>query len=306
MNITLKKNLKNNLAAWGFLLPNLSGFLAFTLVPVGFAIGLSFFRWDIFHSPTFVGLENFKELLKINHDNTGFHAGDPEFWQYLGNTLFLMLGIPLNMLVSLIIAMLLNRQLKGIGFFRTIFYLPTICGGVGMLLLWGFIFAPEVGLMNRFLEFLGFIGLPWLTDYYWAKPTFILIGLWTAMGGNNMLLYLAGLQGIPIELYEAARVDGAGWFRQFYNITLPMLAPTTFFIFIMSVIAGFQGGFEAAFVLTQGGPAGSTTTLSYYIYNHAFVWFNMGYAAAIALVLFAIVLVITVINWKFGGKNSAA
>lgn len=121
-----------------------------------------------------------------------------------------------------------------------------------------------------------------------------------------MLLYLAGLQGIPIELYEAARVDGAGWFRQFYNITLPMLAPTTFFIFIMSVIAGFQGGFEAAFVLTQGGPAGSTTTLSYYIYNHAFVWFNMGYAAAIALVLFAIVLVITVINWKFGGKNSAA
>lgn len=134
----------------------------------------------------------------------------------------------------------------------------------------------------------------------------MLMGLWGAMGGVNMLLYLAALQGIPAELYEAAEIDGAGRFRKFVSLTVPLLAPTNFFIFVMSVISGFQGGFDAAFVLTQGGPAGSTTTLSYYIYNHAFVWFNMGYAAAIALVLFALVLAITALNWKFGGKNHAA
>lgn len=298
-------DIRKNLIAWGYLTPNLSGFMIFTLIPVVIAFALSMFRWDIFHDPIFVGFDNFRDLLGFHFSSSSLVANDPEFWQYLGNTLFLMIGIPLNMLVSLLIAMLLNHHIKGIGFFRTIFYLPTICGGVGMLLLWGFIFAPEIGIMNRILEFIGLYGPSWLTHYYWAKPTFILIGLWGAMGGNNMLLYLAGLQGIPPELYEAARVDGASRIQQFVNITVPMLAPTSFFIFIMGVIGGFQGGFDAAFVLTQGGPAGATTTLSYYIYNHAFVWFNMGYAAAISLVLFVLVLIITIINWRFGGKNNA-
>ena len=298
-------NVRGNIIAWGYLTPNLSGFLLFTLIPVVMAFGLSLFRWDIFHAPVFVGLDNFRDLLGFRHTSGGWIANDPELWQYLGNTLFLMIGIPLNMLVSLLIAMLLNHHIKGIGFFRTIFYLPTICGGVGMLLLWGFIFAPEIGIMNRLLELIGLWGPPWLTDYYWAKPTFILIGLWGAMGGNNMLLYLAGLQGIPPELFEAARVDGASRFQQFINITVPMLAPTSFFIFIMGVIAGFQGGFDAAFVLTHGGPAGATTTLSYYIYNHAFVWFNMGYAAAVSLILFVLILIITAINWRFGGRSDA-
>lgn len=297
-------NIRENLIAWWYLLPNLSGFLVFTLVPVFLAFALSLFRWDIFHTPVFVGLENFYALLGFTNTATGWVANDPEFWQYLGNTLFLMIGIPLNMFVSLLIAMSLNQQLRGIGFFRTIFYLPTICGGVGLFLLWGFIFAPEIGIMNQVLDAIGIAGPPWLTDYYWAKPTFILIGLWGAMGGTNMLLYLAGLQSIAPELYEAAKVDGASKFKQFIHITIPMLMPTSFFIFIMGIISGFQGGFDAAFVLTKGGPAGSTTSLSYYIYNHAFEWFNMGYAAAISLVLFMLVLFITMINWRFGGKNN--
>jgi len=301
-----QRNIRKNLIAWWYLLPNLSGFLVFTLVPVFLAFALSLFRWDIFHEPVFVGLENFYALLGFTNTATGWVASDPEFWQYLGNTLFLMIGIPLNMFVSLMIAMALNQQLRGIGFFRTIFYLPTICGGVGLFLLWGFIFAPEIGIMNQVLEAIGIAGPPWLTDYYWAKPTFILIGLWSAMGGTNMLLYLAGLQSIPLELYEAAKVDGASKLKQFIHITIPMLAPTSFFIFIMGIIGGFQGGFNAAFILTEGGPAGSTTTLSYYIYNHAFQWFNMGYAAAISLVLFMLVLFITMINWRFGGKNNEA
>ena len=302
----MNKTLRRNLIAWCYLTPNLSGFLVFTLVPLFFAFALSLFRWDIFHPPVFVGLENFRDLLGFYREGGEWKANAPEFWHFLGNTLFLMIGIPLNMLISLLIAIMLNRRLKFLSLYRTIFYLPTICGGVGMYLLWGMIFAPELGILNQLLRWVGIPGPPWLTDYYWAKPPLMLISLWGAMGGGNMLLYLAGLQNIPPEYYEAARVDGANAFQQFRHITVPSLAPTTFFIFIMSVIGGFQGGFESAFVLTQGGPAGSTTTLSYYIYNHGFVWFNMGYAAAISLVLFAIVLLITLINWRFGGRNNEA
>jgi multiple sugar transport system permease protein len=169
--------------------------------------------------------------------------------------------------------------------------------------LWACLYNPEFGAINKMLGMFGINGPGWLTDYYWAKPSIIMINLWAAMGGTNMLLYLAGLHGISEELYEAANMDGANSFQKFIHITIPMLAPTNFFIFVMSVIAGFQGGFDAAFILTQGGPAGSTTTLSYYIYNHAFGWFNMGYAAAISMILFAIVMCVTVINWCFGGEN---
>ena len=291
---------------WLYLAPNLSGFLIFTAIPVGMAFLLSVFRWDVFHAPVFVGLDNFRNLLLFHHASGTWEPNDPEFYQYLGNTLFLMLGIPANMLVSLLIACLLNHALKGISIFRTLFYLPTICGGVGMFLLWGYIFSPETGILNQILGWCGIEGPDWLTDYYWAKPALMLMNLWGAMGGTNMLLYLAGLQGIPQELYEAAEVDGANRFQRFWKITVPMLAPTNFFIFTMSVIGGFQGGFDAAYVMTDGGPAGATTTLSYYIYNHAFVYFNMGYAAAIALVLSVLVFLITALNWKFGRRGHEA
>jgi len=273
-----------------YLAPNLAGFLTFVLLPVGAAMALSLFEWDLFHPPRFVGLANFRDLL----------VDDASFWKFLFNTIFLMLAIPLTMLSALILAIVLNQKIRGRMFFRTIFYLPSICAGIGLLLLWKFLYNGEFGLINRLLGFIGIAGPDWLDSYHWSKPSLMLMMVWGGMGGTSMILYLAGLQGIPPELYEAADIDGAGVWHRFRHITVPMLAPTSFFIFITSVIGGFQGGFDMAYVLTQGGPDGATTTLSYYIYNHAFEYFNMGYAAAISLVLFVIVLAVTLVSWRFG------
>lgn len=272
-----------------YLAPNLAGFLTFVLLPVGAAMALSLFEWDLFHPPRFVGLANFRDLL----------VDDASFWKFLFNTVFLMLAIPLTMLCSLVLAIVLNQKIRGRMFFRTIFYLPSICAGIGLLLLWKFLYNGEFGLINRLLGLIGIAGPDWLDSYHWSKPSLMIMMVWGGMGGTSMILYLAGLQGIPPELYEAADIDGAGLWHRFRHITVPMLAPTSFFIFITSVIGGFQGGFDMAYVLTQGGPDGATTTLSYYIYNHAFEYFNMGYAAAISLVLFVIVLAVTLVSWRY-------
>ncbi|HOM80587.1 MAG TPA: sugar ABC transporter permease [Armatimonadota bacterium] len=294
---------RENLTALAFLSPNLIGFLIFTLLPVLAGFLLSLCHWDLFHPPRFVGLRNFVDLLGWYTDEGKVHANDPRFWKYLGNTFFLMMGIPINMAASLLLAMVLNQKLVGRTFFRTIFFLPTICMGVGVMLLWMWILNPEFGLLNYLLSLVNIQGPAWLKSYAWAKPSLMMMQLWVAMGGTSMILYLAGLQGIPPELYEAADVDGASGWDRFRHITLPLLTPTTFFIFITSVIGGFQGGFDAAYIMTRGGPDGATTTISYYIFSHAFEWFNMGYAAAIAVVLFGLVLVVTLINWRYGGKR---
>jgi multiple sugar transport system permease protein len=214
-----------------------------------------------------------------------------------------MIGIPISMAASLFLAVVLNQQLRARNLFRTVFYLPTICAGIALLLLWKFMFNEEFGLINKALALIGIQGPGWLTGYHWAKPALMIVSLWTHMGGSSMILYLAGLQCIPPELYEAASIDGAGAWKKFTNITLPLLSPTTFFIFITSVIRGFQGGFESAYIMTQGGPNGATTTIGYYIYNHAFQWFNMGYASTVAMVLFVVILTVTLINWRYGGRK---
>ena len=294
---------RSNLTGFAFLAPNMTGFLVFTLIPVTAAFGLSLFEWNLFQPPQFVGLRNFVDLLGISSDEAGGYCNDPRFWKFLGNTFFLMMNIPICMAASLFLAIVLNQKIKGRVIFRTVFYLPTICSGIGIMLLWMWVFNPEFGLANSVLKLVGIRGPLWLKSYHWAKPSIMLMGLWGAMGGTSMILYLAGLQGVPPQLYEAAEIDGATTWQQFRHITFPMLTPTTFFIFITGVIGGFQGGFQAAYVMTQGGPNGATSTISYYIYNHAFQWFNMGYAAAISVVLFGLVFVVTLINWKFGGKK---
>jgi multiple sugar transport system permease protein len=284
--------------AYLFLLPNLAGFGVFVVVPVLAALTLSFFRWDLFHPPRFVGLRNFVQLLgRTSEANGSSQWNDPRFWRFLGNTLFFMIGIPFNMASALALALLLNQKLRGRTLFRTIFFLPTVCMGVGLMLLWRFMFNPDAGIVNASLHAIGITGPSWLS-YYWAKPTIMLMNLWVAMGGTNMILYLAGLQNIPPELYEAAHIDGAGAWGRFWQITLPALRPTTFFILITSIIAGFQGEFDSAYVMTQGGPDGATTSLSYYIFNHAFRWFNLGYASAVSVVLFIAVLSATLLNWR--------
>lgn len=287
-----------------FLLPNTTGFAAFMLLPLLAAFALSLFQWDLFHAPRFVGFMNFSNLLGWHRDEQSRQIlmNDPRFWKYLWNTLFFLLAIPVSLAASLILAVVLNQKLKVRTVFRTIFYLPTICAGVGIYLLWMFLLNDQFGLFNRVLEASGLPRAPWLSNVHWAKPSLMLMMVWISMGGTSMILYLAGLQGIPPELYEAAELDGAGAVQRFWHITVPMVAPTTLFLLITSLIGGFQGGFDMAYVMTRGGPDGATTTLSYYIYNHAFEWFNMGYASAIAVVMFAVILLAAGLTWKLGAS----
>ena len=308
--MSLKSNQKESLAAYLFLLPNFLGFLIFTSLPVLASFVLAFLKWDMISPDAaikFVGLANFVKLLGFHVEGGVLRANDPFFWKYLYNTLFLMLGIPLGIMGSLVLALAMNQKIKGIVIFRTIYFLPTICQGVAIALLWKWIYNYDFGLLNSFIRGMGDLlhlnleGLNWLSQR-WAKPSFILMGFWTYVGGFNMILYLAALQNISKDLYEAADIDGASGWQKFWAVTWPMLSPTTFFIFVMGVIGGFQGGFDAAYIMTGGGPAGSTTTLSFYIFNNAYRWFKMGYAASIAWVLFALVFVVTLFNWKFGGK----
>ena len=287
-----------------FCMPNLAGFVLFTLFPVAASLVLAFTDWKMLSwPPRFVGLDNFVNLLGFRRGPEGWVARDPLFWQYLYNTVFLMLGIPLSMAASLLLALALNRVVRGVAVIRAVFFTPSLCMGVAIFMVWRMLYHADVGLINQVLAWFNVHGPDWLNSMRWSKPALIFMTVWLQAGGYNMVLYLAGLQGIPPELYEAARVDGAGRFAQLRHVTWPMLAPTTFFIFIMSVISGFQGGFEAAYIMTRGGPAGTTTTLSYYIYNTAYTGeLQLGYGSAIAWVLLILVFVITLVNWRFGGR----
>ena len=289
-----KGRFRQGLEGYAFLLPNFAGFAAFTFLPVVASFVLAFYSWDMMQEARFIGFTNFISLLT-----------SAEFWYYFYNTVFLMAGIPVGMALSLGMAMLVNQKLKGIVVFRTIYFLPHICVGVALYVLWVWIYNPEFGLFNQLIRFFaGVKGPAWLSDRFWAKPALIIMGLWAGAGGKSMILYLAGLQGIDPSLYEVADIDGVGAWGKFRYITIPMLAPTSFFIFIMSVIEGFQGGFDQVIVMTGGGPPpGATTTISYYIFTEAFEEQRMGYAAAISWLLFLLVFVVTLINWRFGGRR---
>jgi ABC-type sugar transport system permease subunit len=372
------------LAAYAFLLPNFLGFLAFTSIPVVISLVMAFSHWNIFKAPSWVGLENFRSLLWFHREGGKAVANDPFFWQYVYNTVFLMAAIPVGMMGSLLTALVMNQKLKVIVVFRTIYFLPSVCSGVALLILWKYLYNADIGLINKSLRiaagaiysspvvaipftivcavlfgvavigaiaallalvqwisaklslewregvyrglvlFAGaatFIAIgafgksfygavssffftppDWLGTVQWAKPSLMLMGLWGGLGGYNMILYLAALQGVPTSYYEAAEIDGAGPWQKFWAVTWPMISPTTFFILVMSIIGGFQGGFMTANVMTGGGPAGSTTTVEYYLYQTAFEKFNMGYASAIAWFLFAVILVLTLTTWKLGGR----
>lgn len=286
-----KKELRNLGIGMAFLAPNIVGFLVFTLLPVFASFILAFCQWDIFNPAKFVGFANFATLFR-----------DTLFWKYFWNTLYFMLGIPLGMAASLGLALLIKQKLKGVTIFRTIYFLPVVSSIVAVALLWRWIYNPDFGLLNSFLKSLGFHNLPqWLSSTTWAKPAIIIMGIWQG-AGYNMLLYLAALQGIPSHLYEAAEIDGASKWQQFTNVTWPLLSPTNFFIVIMGVINGFQT-FAQIFVMTNGGPAGSTTTIVYYIYNNAFKWFKMGYASSISWFLFLIMFIVTLLQWRYAGEK---
>lgn len=276
-----------------FISPWVIGVLIFIVGPMVFSIAISFTDYDVIHPARFSGLTNYKALL----------FEDPLFWKSLRNTAFMVFALPLSMAMSLGIALLLNTKIKGMSFYRTLFYLPAITPAIATAVLWYALLNPD-GFINVVLDatvgkWLGFSAPAWLQDPNWSKPAMILMGLWGAGGG--MILWLAGLQGIPTQLYEAAKIDGAGTIRQFWSITLPMLTPYIFFSLIVGIIGVFQI-FAQALVLTNGGPADSTLFYVYYLFNNAFRYFKMGYASAQAWILFVVVLILTIIQWKTSKK----
>jgi multiple sugar transport system permease protein len=269
-----------------FLLPSLLGLAIFTLVPIVSSLGLTMFDWDLLTPPKFVGLDNFNNL---------FH--DATFWDSLVHTLGFIVGyIPLVMATGLGMALLLNRALKGVAIFRTAFFIPVVSAWVAIALIWQWIFNPQFGLLNYLLGFVGIHGPAWLFDPQWAMPAIILTSVWKDTG-FVMVIFLAGLQNIPGEYYEASHVDGANGWQQFRSITLPLLSPTTFFALIISLINSFQV-FDQVWIMTAGGPAGATTVLVEQIVKNAFSYSKMGYAAAISWVLFVLVFAVTLFQTR--------
>jgi multiple sugar transport system permease protein len=276
-------------AGYLFASPWMLGFVVFGGGPILFSLVMSFCEYDVFSPPKFVGMKNYVTMF----------TDDPLFAKSLWNTLYMAMGIPLGMGVSLGIAMLLSYEIRGMAVYRTFFYLPAIMPAVAASILWIWIFNPEQGILNVLLGKIGVAGPGWLQNQNWSKPALILMGLWSAGGG--MIVWLAGLKGIPIHLYEAARLDGASRFRQFWHITLPMLSPYIFFNVIMGLIGTFQI-FTQAFIMTQGGPVDSTLFYAFALFNNAFRYMKMGYASALAWVLFGIVLVLTMIQIRLAPR----
>jgi ABC-type sugar transport system permease subunit/ABC-type glycerol-3-phosphate transport system substrate-binding protein len=270
-------------------LPFLIGFIVFTGGPLLFSIVISFSSFDVLNPAIFTGLRNYRFLL----------FGDELFWISLYNTLFMVMGVPLGMLVGLGIALLLNLKIRGIAVWRTLFYLPSIVPVVAASILWIWIFNPESGLLNNMLAAVGITGPRWLQDPATSKWSLILMGLWGAGGG--MIIWLAGLKGIGESYYEAASIDGANAWQRFRYITIPMLTPYIFFNLVMGLIGTFQI-FTQAFIMTAGGPVNSTLFYVYHLFNNAFRYLHMGYAAAMAWFLFIIVLAITAFQMKYSNR----
>ncbi len=268
-----------------FMLPVILGLLLFYLGPMLASLYFSFTDYDMLSAAEWVGLENYRTL-----------TDDDIFWKSLRVTvLYSTVSVPMVLVLALGLALLLNQKVKGVTFFRTIYYLPTVMSGVAVATLWKWIFNTDYGILNLLLDDLDIRGPAWLVDESWAIWALILTSAWTV--GGSMLIFLAGLQGIPADLYEAAEIDGAGSWNRFRNITVPLLSHVTFFNLILGIIGALQV-FTEGFVLTGGGPNNSTLLLSIYLYRNAFEFLKMGYASALAWVMFLIVLVLTLVVFK--------
>lgn len=268
-----------------FISPWLIGFVLLMLVPMLTSAYISLTRWNLLKPPVFVGLENFKTIF-----------ADPLFYKSMRVTFtYTLFAVPLNIVLSVFMAILLNNKIKGMNVYRTLFYLPAVVSGVVIALVWMWMFQPEFGIINNLLSYIGIQGPKWIYDENWAMPSLILMSLWNV--GGNIVLYLAALQGVPTEQYEAASIDGARWLDKFLNITLPGISPTLLFTTLTGVINSLQT-FTQAYVMTNGGPNESTTFYAYYIYNNAFVYRKMGEASAQGWIMFAIICVISLLIMK--------
>lgn len=281
----------NRLTAYAFLLPNVIGFLVFTLIPILVAFGLCFVKWDFANPMEFVGVRNFLKLFR-----------DDGFQISLWNTLYYtVVSVPSTIIIALFLAVILNQKLKGIKLFRTIYFFPYISSMVAVAVVWNMLYHPSMGPINNFLRMIGIQNPPgWTTSVVWAMPAVIIMSVWKQVG-YYMVIYLAGLQNIPEQLYEAATIDGASWWQKFRYVTVPMLSPATFLITMLLIIGSFKV-FDQIVIMTAGGPGRATNVLVYYIYDQAFLYFKFGYASAAAMVMFLIVLVFTLIQFKYEDK----
>ena len=286
----LQRRIRGLAAGYFFIGPWLIGFLAFTLGPFLASLVLSFTKWPILGKPEWVGTRNYRTLF----------LSDPDFRIGLSNTVFYAaFSVPGQLVIAFFVAMLLNHEVRGIPLFRTCFYLPSITAGVATAILWIWMFNPYHGLLNLGLRALGIAGPNWLGSRQWAKPALIIMSFWGI--GGQMVIYLAGLQGVPEALYDAAEVDGAGWWGKTRHVTIPMMTPTILFNLVMGLIGSFQV-FTTALIMTNGGPAKATLFYMLHLYRNAFVYFRMGYASALAWVFFIIVFVLTLLQLRLSDR----
>jgi multiple sugar transport system permease protein len=287
LKLRLRQSAQEEIAGWLYALPWISGFLLLTAGPMVFSGVMSFMRYDMFNPPAWIGLTNFQQMLR---DNLVPHS-------LKVTTLYALMAVPLDLAFGLALALLLNQKVRGLAIWRTIFYLPSVVSGVPVMILWMLLLSPQFGLVNSLLASIGIQGPSWLGSPEWALPSLVLMSIWGV--GGAMLIYLAGLQGIPTELYEAAKVDGANEGRQFLHVTIPMMSPVIFFMLVNGIIGALQN-FETAFVMTGGGPAWATYFYILHLYTKAFEELNMGYASALAWVLFIYILLLTLLIVKYG------
>jgi len=273
---------------WGYIMasPWLIGFVLLTVGPIIASAYFSLTEYSVLQPPQWVGLGNYIRLF----------TNDSRFGTVLYNTVYYTIfQVPLSIVLALVVAILLNQGLPGENIFRTIYYMPSVVSGVAMSMLWLWLFDPNLGLVNVVLGWFGVDGPLWLQDPHWSKPALILMSLWGI--GPQMVIFLAGLQGVPPELYEAAEVDGAGWVNRIISITVPLITPTIFFNLVTGIIGSFQV-FTSAYIMTGGGPANASLFYVLYLYRNAFEYFKMGYASTLAWVLFVIVVIFTLAQFK--------
>ena len=276
---------------WGytFISPWLLGFLIFTAYPMVYSAVIAFSQFDLLTPPRFIGADNFGRMLR-----------DDLFYVALGNTAYYtFLAVPLQVILALGLALALNQKLRGINVFRTLFYLPTVTPTVASVVLFVYMFNFDFGFFNWVTGWFGIPKISWLGDPLWVKPAFVLMSLWSV--GGQMVIFLAGLQSVPIELVEAASIDGAGVLRRFWHVTVPMITPVIFFNLVLGIIGSFQI-FTVAFIATGGGPVYATLFYVLWLYEHAFHNFKMGYAAAVAWVLLGIIMLFTLLQFYLGRK----
>ena len=273
--------------AYAFIALPVIGFLLFSAGPMLASFYLSFTRYEVLSPPVWVGVDNYSKLF----------TSDLFVGKTMWNTVFYMVGIPVGMALSLVLALALNQKMRFAGFFRTVYFLPSVCSLVALALLWKWIYNSEYGMINTYLQAWGVADPPkWLDTPVLVKPALIVMGVWGGLG-YNMVLFLAALQGVPRTLYEAAEIDGANAWQRFWAVTWPLISPTTFFVAVMGVIGGFQN-FDQIFIMTRGGPEYESATYMVQLYQMGFQYFKMGYASAMAWVLAAIIMAITFFQFK--------